>query len=653
MAENNEMMEKANKLFGILSSKDMSAEQKAEVAAMIQENPNILTSTEFMRMVAPVDMNKCPKEGAGEYIGKASEQLKLTTQVLDNLQSMDKDGTLGKVKNGKSQLQNMLDEGRLPNGETVGTQTIKNIVYLRALQNDDTYPDKAGSPEYLADSQAFLAKVYSKNDYGANPNRRNAMGQKAGELMESHLDPQSGTRNLKVDDLKRSPAQLTREDLELAAYRGTISVEDKEKLDQMRKGDEKVADVKGQAGDVQRSDRKPSDDKFKDEDVVKYMYENWLLGGASKIFNKIEDLTLGIIDDGCNIFVESVRQRYAINEEQAAITKEARDRVAEFGGVFEAVRAGRGDAYDKKAENYQKLFGELGKVIADPSYKSEHDFDPDFIAKLRADPNAAEFVKHGNQAVASQISILKATDELALLMTSVQMTDEMMSDPKAWLNSSGKPKSPAELQADLETRSTAQQKKLLQAIAVVSEDARLMAEMAYDKLPDPKPDLNAFIEAQIKADVNSFVENVAKQTKEAAAKQQKEVAAGNFKGRGNKSGPSTQVKTKLDSANELIDATIAKGTIYTAAEFADEKSTKRTAATCSLYEEAKAQNMPSVFERIQELNGYNQEMLNARRTDVNARRTKLEAMKTKLAERDGQSTIDKRIADYIKNQSRA
>ena len=57
---------------------------------------------------------------------------------------MYSENIIGRLKNGKTPAQQVLDEGYLPNGETIGTQTIKNITLLRAMRSDEKYPNKDG-----------------------------------------------------------------------------------------------------------------------------------------------------------------------------------------------------------------------------------------------------------------------------------------------------------------------------------------------------------------------------------------------------------------------------------------------------------------------------------------------------------------------------
>ena len=218
--ENYNMKEKANKLFEMLSQKDMSAETKAAVAGIIKENPDILISKEFMEKMAINDMSKCSKDGYQEYVKQSSDQLATSRQVLDNLHAMHKEGVLDTVKSGKTPVQYLLDEGRLPNGETLGTQSAKNIISLRAMQKDENYPDKEGITNLHNESTSLIQGMYANSGYGANPNRRNAKGEKMSDLMERHLG------NVKKP--------MSREDLEVGAYRGTLTAEQADQLKKLQ-----------------------------------------------------------------------------------------------------------------------------------------------------------------------------------------------------------------------------------------------------------------------------------------------------------------------------------------------------------------------------------------------------------------------------------
>ncbi|MBQ7303381.1 MAG: hypothetical protein IJW75_00480 [Alphaproteobacteria bacterium] len=655
--QEDEMETKASQLYSMLSEKEMSPESKEQVAAMIKENPELLTSDVFMAKMAPLDMNRCPDQ-SGDYTGyieKSAQQLSNTSNVLSNLSSLHKEGLIGEMKGGKTPVQYVLDEGRLPNGETLGTQTVKNTMYLRAMKNDEAYTNKSGIAELEFDNSFLLEQMYGKDEYGANPNRRNAKGQKVGDLMANHLSEKARYNTsdnvpvaMQTDKPKETPARgtLSVEELKSRAYQGTLTVE---QANQLKKADDakKEGDMNADEGDSKRPNTEASKDTFKDEDIVKYMYENWILGGLSAGFNKVEVITLDLIDRGCEMFVSNASSKRQSSGSQNKEKDEKTSRIAEFGEVYGAVNKGREDAYDQKIKNYKDIFADLTENLNNPNPQWRHNFDEGFLNKLKADPKAGEFLGKGAQAIQSQVEMLKATDQLGMLMASVAMTDEFLRDEKAWQNADGTNKSKKDLQEEMEKRGRENQKKLLEAIANISEDTRIMSEIAWEKLPeDKRPPLAEFTQAQINAEVNAFIAGVAKDIEKANESQKKDITRGKVEDGSKKTGTAQH----LENANEKINTAIAKGEVYKTPEFTQEKSTEQVAVTCGLYEEAAKQNMPSIYEKMREKQEYQSAILDFRQQDVEKRRAQLEIMKERLEIRDGKEAVDQKIQDFTRNK---
>ena len=628
----NDMKEKANKLFEMLSQKDMSAETKTAVAGIIKENPDILISKEFMEKMAINDMNKCPKDGYQEYVKQSSDQLATSRQVLDNLHAMHKEGVLDTVKSGKTPVQYLLDEGRLPNGETLGTQSAKNIISLRAMQKDENYPDKEGITNLHNESTSLIQGMYANGGYGANPNRRNAKGEKMSDLMERHLG------NVKKP--------MSREDLEVGAYRGTLTAEQADQLKKLQ--NKKEADVNENMGDVKRPEKRKSKDKFSDGDVVKYMYEEWLLAAASWLFNKVEDRVLGVIDDACAIVVtNAAARRNKEREIKADRLKATHGRVGDFDSMFEAVNNGKSSAYNYKKANFASIFEDLNANLRNPNPKWKHQHDPQFIENLKNNPNAQEFLANAPKKLNAQIKLLETTDKLAMIITRLEMTDEFMRSDNAW-NNGKEAKTQDELKADFDARSLAKQKMILKGISTISEDTRLLAEVAYDGLANPTMPKEEFIQQHINQEVNTWLTGLSEKASGLLEKQEQELQNNMFAGRG-KGAPDAAVKKGIKELNATVEQAINKGNVYDKEEFTDEGSKKRIKAVCGLYDEAVAQNTSGVFDRYKELNQINQEALDAMRAKNITRKQALEAMKSRLAERDGK-TVDARIAAYQQGQ---
>lgn len=633
MAEDNDMKEKANRLFELLSGKDMTAEAKTEVAGVIKENPNILISPEFMEKMALKDMNKCPKDGYDAYIAESSVQLKTTKQVLDNLESMNKEGMLEKAKGGKTQVQYLLDEGRLPNGETLGTQSAKNIISLRAMQKDENYPDKEGIKNLHDESTSLIQGMYANGGYGANPNRRNANGEKMSDLMERHLG-----------DVKKEPQKpLSREDLEVGAYRGTLTAEQADQLRRMQ--NKKEADVNENMGDVKRPEKRKSKDKFTDGDVVKYMYEEWLLAGASWLFNAAEDRILGIIDHACEIAVANASARHRKKREiKDGQLKDAHARVEDFDTMVTAVNNGKNSAYGHKRANFASIFEDLKANLHNPNPKWKHQHNPQFIEALKQDPKAQEFLETAPAKIDAQIKLLETTDKLAMLMTRLEMTDEFMRSDKAWKNGK-QDKTQDELKDEFNQKSLAKQQLLLKGVSTITEDTRLIAEIAYEGLSNPNMPKEEFVQQQVNKEINSWLEGLTKDTQKLVEKQEKALQDDMFVDRGGKGAPDYGIQSGIKKLNQGIETTINNGRIYDQQEFQDEGSKKRIETVCGLYDEAIAQNTPGVFDKYRDLNQINQNTLDAMKAKNVSRKQALEAMKNRLAARDGK-TFDARVTNY-------
>lgn len=661
-----ELQEKnATLAFQALSKKEMTEADKAFIADALSNDPNFLISKEFMAKIAPLDMNRCPTaEGEYQgYIAKSAQQLESTSQVLENLNALQQEGKIPVQKNGKTQVQHLIDESRLPNGETLGTQTVKNVMLLKAMQNDPAYPDKKGVSELEFNSGFLLERMYIKDELGANPNRRNSMGQKVGELMKSHLDDKKKRATLNVESTERKPLTveqlkakpyqktLSRDELKVAQYRGTLTAEQAEQLKKMDNKD-KEAEVKNQPGDWDKPQKRENNDKFKDEDVVKYMYEDWFLGGASWLCNAVENKVLGLIDNAANIFVESAnRNRKLAAEIKDENLKNSINLLTDFDQVAAAVKKGKKDAYTAKAQNFGSIFDDLAQNIDSPNPQWKHQFDPKFIQALKADPKRHDFIKFGKEKILSDMSILQATDELSATITQIEMKDEFMRNIKAWKEDSKTLKTTEQLQAELEQRTIERQKKMLKAVSIITEDTRLIAEIAYESIQNPKLTKEEFIREQVSKSINDFLKEQQEQAKLLAEKQQEEVSKQNLDGRGKKD-TDRGIKKGIKTMDSQLDTIISKGKMYEKEEFTDEKSSERIEKKTSLFEEAKAQNVPSVFEKYGELNALDASVIAARRHNNTDRKQQLAAFKERFENRDKKATIDKRIADMQQGASR-
>ncbi|MBE6451093.1 MAG: hypothetical protein E7016_03925 [Alphaproteobacteria bacterium] len=661
MAENTDVKQQADKLFELMSIKDMSNEDKANAAAIINENPQILISSEFMEKIAPQNMNRCPKDGYVGFVADASKRQEMTVSVLDNLKTMGSESLIMNYKNGKTPIQYMLDEGRLPNGETFGTQTVKNITFLRALQNDDEYPDKSGMKELHDKSGALLDDIFAKDGYGANPNRRNARGQKAGDIIERHLAAQSKMKKMSVANVKKQASQLTVDQLRDGAYKGTLSVEQNEQLKNL---DKKEADVTERAGDVQVKDTERDKEKFSKGDVVEYMYTEWFLGLLTYGFDKVEDLTLGIIDNAAGIFTETCKRRAELNDKiKDEKLKDAHKKVGNFAGIYEAVLNGRKDAYNKSGAEYEDVFADLSAYVSNPdTHKLKHNYNPEFLDKLKNDETANDFIKETQKKVTANIALMQSVDKLALSLSQIEMTYEFMNDDKVWkkekeINSvkdvfkDREPKTNDELKQDLEDRALKRQQAILKSVAIIEEDTRLLAEIAYQDMQSPSVSKEQFVQQLMNQEVNAYLQGLGKSVEKLANKQKTDIDNDRFAKRG-KGEPDLSIIIGVKALDESIGNMVNKGNMYRKKVFADEKSQEAIETKCGLFDEATKQNQPSVYQRCQEYCQSWIDVVGARRQQNNERTQMLAEYKRRFAMRDGTKTVDDRIAGYKKDNSR-
>lgn len=643
----NKLKDDSEKLFVLLNKEKLSEEDKQQAEAIIAENPQILSWKDFTAKVALPDLMSeyNEKTNVAELINRSEQSLQNTKRVLDNLQQMKKEGFLTAVDKPAAEV---IDTGLAPNGETIATQTFKNINFLDTLKGSSNVsePEKESIANHLSKNyKVFLDQMYKgENNYGADPNQQNLQGQKAKGILKNIMTDKNNERNsLMVEGKKEQDMPqktLTIEDLKNKAYQGTLTVE---QADQLRKlnDDKKIADMKSLPGDEKRHKREPRQDKFRDEDVIKYMYEDWFLGGASWLFNKAEAYILDTIDWACDKSVERARnRRQKINEMKNEKAKIRINRANDFIQTAGDMMNGLGAECTAKAQTYKDILQDIQKNIGNPHPQWEYfSADDPFIKKLETDPmQARQFVQTTSQELENRTKLIEMTGKLAMLMTSTQMTDEFMKNPNEW-NKNDQPASDDQLKEMFTQRYQDTQKNILTALSVMAEDNRLMSEAVYNTLANPQTDLDTFTQERLTQQQNNFLKQLSEQAKRAAELQQKELEAGHLDHH-----VSSEVAATINKVNKQINNTIQNGNIYNEKMFEDEHSKERINAKAGLYEEAMKENSPqslqNLFNYTRKLNQYQQETLNSRRTKADERKEKVKQYKIKITNRD-QSLISR------------
>ena len=664
------LKEDSERLFALLSKKELSAEDKQQADAIIGANPQILGWKDFTEKVALPDlMTEHKKEtDISKLINRSEQALQTTRQVLDNLQQMKKEGMLASVKNPAADV---IDTGIAPNGETIATQTVKNINFLESLK---TLPEKAEEQALVAgynkEYKEFLTKMYKdENSYGANSQSRNLKGESTKDILKNisadrnpvqveslrQNNPQNHLSTTRTEEKQAMPQKtLSIEELKDKAYQGTLTVE---QANQLRKHDDdkKIADMKNQDGDAKKNRHEPSKDKFRDEDVIKYMYEDWFLGGASWLFNTVEAGALGLIDSAC----EKARERAAKYRQEKEDKKEKKlneshTRANNFQQMTGNMMDGLGAQCQAKAESYNALMQELRDNLGNPNPNWQH-FDPNdpFIQRLEANPaQARKFIDKTSQELQNRTKMIETTGKLAMLITSTEMVDEFMKNHKTWNNKNNQPASNEELQEMFMQRYQETQGNILQALTVMAEDNRIMSEAIHNTMPDPKPDLETFTQQRLTQQQNDFLKQLAEKTKEASSVQQEDLNNNRFNDFSDENA-SSKTRSKLNQIHKMIDGKIKDGNLYDKEIFSVEHSRERINAKAGLYEEAMKENSPQsmqkIFEYAKELNGYQHETLESRRLDAAARRNTVEKYKNQIISRN-QNPLTKMFGKMGNNQ---
>ena len=445
-----------------------------------------------------------------------------------------------------------------------------------------------------------------------------------------------------VENKQEAPLKtLSIEELNDKAYQGTLTVEQANER-RKRLDEKKIADMNNVPGDRKRQNHE-SKDRFKDEDVIKYMYEEWLLGGASWLFNTIEDKILNIVDAAAEIYVDRSRARSSAPSADKKIPtgnglQEAVKKSNTFCDMVSQNLTGLSDDSAGKKVSYDAILSDLSDNLNNPRPNWKYfDKDDEFVKKLQANPTkSAAFLDYASKELGNRTQIIEMSGKLAMMMTSTRMIEEFMGDDRAWRRN-GEYLSDDELKAQFTQKTKDCQKNILKAVAVISEDTRLLSEAAYDNLEGDKPDLKTFTAENTSREINAFLKQLNEATKNAVATQQKDLDDNAFDSFGAKK-HDRSVARSLNNVEKLISQKISNGAVYDNSIFKEEHSKERIEAKTGLLEEAikenSANSMAKTFEHMKQLNQYQAQTNDARFRGPESRKQDVQRFKDKIVKRD-------------------
>lgn len=641
------LTKEADKLFALLNKEELMESDKMDIDGIVQKNPLLLSWKGFAEKVALPDLMTMhnSKQPIDNIIESSDKSLQTTERVLANLQKVKESGWLRNVENPAAEVVS----GISPNGETIGTQAIKNISFLQSMQNepDVSAEQKAALKQHCNGiCRDFVDKVYdSEKGYGADKNQPNLQNQTPKDLVKDIVGDRhtlmvesADRKNMTVENKQEEPRKtLSIEELKDKAYQGTLTVEQANEL-RKKEDDKKIADMVSQPGDKKKN-KHESNDKFKDEDVIKYMYEDWVLGGASWLFNKAEDAFLNIVDSAVEICTSRAGKRKA--DKVAASAENLNAASAKANAFSKAISKKLTDFSDScaaKSASYDAILNDLSNNLNNPDPHWEYfDKDDEFVKRLKANPaKGAEFIKYASEELKNRTQLIESTGKLAMMMTATRMTEEFMGDDNKWRNK-GEYLSDEELQIKFAQKTQECQKNILKAVAVISEDSRLLSEAAYDNLQGKKPDLKTFTAENTNREVNAFLKQLAGTVKSAAEIQQKDLddkAFDNFSAKKH----DCSVARSIRNADNLIAQKIQNGAVYENSMFKEEHSKERIEAKTGLFEEAIKENSPDsmakTFEHMKQLNQYQAQTNDARLRGIESRKQAVQKFKDKIVKRD-------------------
>ena len=583
--------------YELVTKKDLSDEEKAQIKAVMAKNPQILAQKEFTEHLKLTDFAfTCSKpEDLPAALEAHSKDIELLNQALANL----KDYPVvhkGKVKTAAACL---LDMPVLKNGELVGTQLAKNIHFLGTASRDNTVPSELKEKVKAASEQStdFYKTLYASNGYNAYRNARNFSGQKVETLMLECIAARDGNEkanefakdmakatgtayvpevrriNIAPDTLERvktrafmlHPAEdiiakgreelivepvkergtmvidkplesMTVEELNDYERRNVLTVEQKQKIDKLKK-EKNEAGLEKRDLDPHRAEKKKHSDKFKEQDVIDYMYNEWFLAGLSWLFDKAEDLADAMLDKLIDTRNQNrARRALEAHEAKDELAKETIKKIHAFeDGVDVRLKAHENKiaARGKSFENMITGLRDINFRRLSPSEIKElkNQYKPELIDKLvkkasetNGETKVSEFL---DKCVQRHQNTYKDTDRIekvAIMQVETEMIGEVMRSTGSWRkNFNSTFKTNEELLESFDKRKEQRMNELSSSVAAIRADTHLMTEAALIQInPRDTAKLNAFIEENVLSYYNTKIASASSDEEKQTALEQKD-----------------------------------------------------------------------------------------------------------------------------------
>ncbi len=293
---------------------------------------------------------------------------------------------------------------------------------------------------------------------------------------------------------------LTFEQYQAEAKRGTLKVgEDEFYKDKYRDklGDKITGELENtNAGDPKRyKPEKKDKGKFKEQDIIEYMYNEWFLEGLSWGFNQIESGFEGFalrLSEGIR---EGVRNCAVATQKVASKSaEEFLAKVSALGAIVTAEAGQYEGACEGQKQKYRNIIGELDVDygVLEPAKEKtlKEKYSESFINRLKEHyaqdaKKVKKFFEVCPKELDAALDTLKTVHKISTSQVQVEMQDEAMHDHTVWLDKETRAyKTDDVLKSELKARIEKRKREILTAVSTVSEDARLWAEAKYSVLPE-------------------------------------------------------------------------------------------------------------------------------------------------------------------------
>ena len=548
--------EECKALYELVVKKDLTDEEKTKMKTIVETMPQILAQEEFTKNFQLTDLAFAydKPENLPVLLEQSKKDIEVLNTALTNLKDCqivynDKNKTAAQFLLDRPILGNgeLIGTQIVKNIHFLGTAKRDGAVGMFKGNIDVAFDQ----------SETFFRSLYAKDGYGAYRDARNFRDQKVERLMldcmalrKGKEEAQKYARRLakaagssvvkKIGDVKvitdtvkdvknrdfmehpsEEAVQKGREELvarpfnnskslivngkpksiesmnvdELRAYKkdNVLNVDEAKRVDDAIKAKNEANMEYRDDLDKHVPEDKDHKDKFKEVDVIDYMYNEWFLAGLSWLFDKVEDgIEWGVdkIIDGANI--RRARHERALHEAKTSRMKELLEKGKNFEDGVEAYIGGVRERRNARKAYIEGRLNPLRSVdFAHLNEAEEKELRKRYSAylidnlkeKARKDPkNVHNFIEALSQRYQNAPELFDKTEEIAIKQVKTEMFNEVMRSSAAWQQDGKKDfKSDEEIFRDFKERCRVRQNELIESATLLRSATGFYAEEKWLK----------------------------------------------------------------------------------------------------------------------------------------------------------------------------